>query len=863
MLANTTTWAGSSWIVIPVAGTAADTFTLTSTAGGNALAISPTGGTIHAGNTMPIRVNFRWSDNTDVGLRSGGITLTDAGGSTESMSVSGAVVSQRSLTAASLGVVGSVPVRVMAGATLSSAISSGDTAADLDSEATRVNTVPNGKATGNNVTVSYENPAGVLPTFDGQNQGAALNVVFTKPGVYGGTLNLAPKLLANGEASSVGPVAVQPVDMIYNVAVLANRVLTVARLGPAATAYAPMQRVMITGTTTTISTGANGPDDYHATRLLAVAGTACNSDVSVYYTGTPAHAEFNWPAQTDALTVQFTHTGPVEGTLDVSGALLANGESPSVGATVQAATFGYNVDVLANRTLTVGSVAPTRVMVNTIIGAYASIGVPSSGPDDAHATRITAVRNGTAGNGDVTVTYFSPTASTFVSTFNNPSETDLLNVKFTTTGSHTGTLDLAGSGSSLLANGEAAAVGAKLQPALLSYTNVVAVEQRKLVVGTPTVTFNNVLKGGYVGVTVNSTNANPDSNHTTSVVVAPTAAYNGLVLVQATTISNTGAQVYGQLAQYTTGSGTVSQTVAVNTAEAASVGDTKAYPNLTFKYAAGNVGVAALGSSAAFGPALSGFIPKGFTLGSFAASPSGNPSSVSLSSRVNPAGTLAWGGTNIYGPVGSEAQILISTRVGADTTVSMAWRPRSAYESGQTGSPAPGESTLLPGGAKWLTSDVVQVGISPAPSPSSPIVYAMQMSFDNRINQQLDGGASALEEFNKNSLYLAELTPGGQWQNAVVGDASVGANAQTHVNDSLADFLNQKLANLTSPTAIDAMLQSLVGSWGVDTNQDQAWAIIDHAATLAVVPEPASLLLLISAGAGLVLCRRRKLGGGK
>jgi hypothetical protein len=836
---------------------------LTSVAGEDALTISPPTGTIRAGSTTPIKFNFRWADNTHVGLRSGAITLTDAGGSTETMSVSGAVVNERSLTAGSLGTVGSAPLRVMAGATLSSAISSGGTAADLDREATRVNTVPKGKATGANVTVMYDNPAGVLPTFNGQNQSAALDVVFAKPGVYGGALNLAPRLLANGESSTVGRVTVQPVTMIYNVAVLANRMLTVARLGPASSYYSAMQRVMISGATTTIGTGAKGPDDYHATRLLAVAGTASNSDVSVHYTGTPAHSEFNWPAQTDALTVQFAHTGVMAGTLDLSGALLRNGESPSVGATVQTATFGYDVDVLANRTLAVGSVGPTRVMVNTIISAHPSIGVLASGPDDAHATRVTAVRNGTASNADLTVTYVSPTPSTFIQSLNNPGQSDLLNVKFTSTGPHTGTLDLAASGSSLLANGEAASAGAKLQPALLSYTSVTAVEQRKLVVGTPTVTFNNVLKGGYVGVTLNSTNANPDSNHTTSVVVSPTGAYNGLVTVQATTVSANGAQVYGQLAQYTTGSNTVSQTVAVKTAEAASVGDTKAYPNLTFKYAAGNVGVAALGGTAAFGPALTGFVPKGFTLGSFQASTFGNPANVSLSSRVNPVGTLAGGGTNIYGPVGSEAQILTSTGVGADTTVSMAWRPRSAYESGQTSTPAPGETALLPGGIRWLTSDVVQVGMSPTPSPGSPIIYAMQMSFDNRINQQLDNGASALDEFNRGSLYLAELTPGGQWQNAVAGNASVGANSQTHVNDSLADFLNQKLANL-SPAAIDGMLQSLVGSWGVDTNQDQAWAIIDHSATLAVVPEPASLMLLISAGAGLLLyCRRRNLGVGK
>jgi hypothetical protein len=863
MLANTTTWVGSSWITMTAPGTAADNFMLTSIADEDALTISPASGTIQKGSTTPVKFNFRWSDNTDVGLRSGGITLTDAGGSRETMSVSGAVVNERELTVGSLGITGIVPFRAMAGATLSVAISSGGTAADLDSEATRVNTVPKGKVTGTNITVTYANPAGVLPTFNGQNQSAALDVVFAKPGVSSGALNLAPKLLANGESKTVGGVKVQPVILRYNVAALANRVLTVGRLGTASSSAA-WQRVMISGGTTTIGTGAKGPDDYHATRLLAVAGTASNSDLSVYYTGTPAYPEFDSPYQTDALTVQFAHTGVMAGTLDLSGALLTNGEIPSVGATVQAATFGYNVDVLANRTLAVGSLSPARVMVNSIISAQPSIGVLASGPDDAHATRVTAVRNGTASNADVTVTYVSPTASTFITSFNNPGQTDLLNVKFTTTGPHTGSLDLAAGGSSLLANGEVASVGAKLQPAVLSYTNVTAVEQRKLVVGTPTVTFNNVLKGGYVGVTLNSSNANPDANHTTSVVVAPTGAYNGLVMVQATTVSANGVPVFGQLAQYTTGSKTVSQTVAVNTAEAASVGDTKAYPNLTFKYAAGNVGVAALGGTAALGPALTGFVPKGFTLGSFAASPAGNPTYVSMSSRVNPVGTLAGGSTNIYGPVGSEAQILTSTRMAADTTVSMAWRPRSAYESGQTSTPAPGESTLLPAGIKWLTSDVVQVGMSPTPCSGSPIIYAMQMSFDNRINQQLDKGATALDEFNKGSLYLAELTPGGQWQNAVAGDASVGANAQTHVNDSLADFLNQKLASLTSPAAIDGMLQSLVGSWGVDTNQDQAWAIIDHAGTMAVVPEPASLLLLISAGAGLLLYRRRRnLGTGK
>jgi hypothetical protein len=208
--------------------------------------------------------------------------------------------------------------------------------------------------------------------------------------------------------------------------------------------------------------------------------------------------------------------------------------------------------------------------------------------------------------------------------------------------------------------------------------------------------------------------------------------------------------------------------------------------------------------------------------------------------------------TNVYGPVGSEAQIVTSTRVAADTLVTMAWRQRSAYESGQSSTPAPGDATL-PSGIKFLTSDVVQTAITPS---SSPLVYAMQMSFSPTVIAAMDHGMTPLQEFNANSLYLGQInTQTNTWQNAVLGDASVGSKAQTGLDESLATFLNLKLAGL-SGSAADAMLQSLLGSWGVDTTNDQAWAIIDHAGTMAVVPEPATALLLISAG-GVMLWYRR------
>jgi hypothetical protein len=642
-------------------------------------------------------------------------------------------------------------------------------------------------------------------------------------------------------------------------AVLADRILTVAPLGDTA----PV-RVVLGGTlTTTLSSGSvpQVDGDNYATRVNMVRkGQATDGVVTVSYQTSLfgfAHwgftpSQFNAPGQTVKLNVVVPLSlapGAYSDTFDISSSLLSDGEAASVGATVQPAYLSYSLDALQNRTLTVGALPSARVLVNTPIATTISTG--PNDPDDSTATEVAIVPNGVAKSGDVTVKYNAPT----VPVFNGPGLSDNLMVTFSSTGLQTGSLNLA---PKLLANGEAPSVGAKVQPAVLNYSGVAVLARRQLsVVGGP-VTFNNVLKGGYVATTLLSTNSTgTDSNHATSVVVGGAAV--GGVMVQATTVSTGVATVYGQLTQYQTGKSAASGAVPVQTAEALSVGDTKSYSPLTFKYSGGDVGIATIGSSSAipptqtkFGAALSGFVPKGFTLGSFTASSSG-PAYVSLSSKVAPSGTLAGGGTNLYGPVGSEAEILDSTTVGSNTTVSMAWRQRNAYESGNS-SVAPAGGTL-PTGTRWLTSDVVKLGISPASTSASPVIYAMQMSFDNGINQQLDHGATALQEFNDNSLYLAQLTATG-WQNAVAGDLSLaGANAQTHVNDSLADFLNSRLQGLSGGLA-DQMLRSLVGSWGVDTTNDEAWAIIDHAGTMAVVPEPATVLLLLSAG-GVMLSYRR------
>ena len=57
-------------------------------------------------------------------------------------------------------------------------------------------------------------------------------------------------------------------------------------------------------------------------------------------------------------------------------------------------------------------------------------------------------------------------------------------------------------------------------------------------------------------------------------------------------------------------------------------------------------------------------------------------------------------------------------------------------------------------------------------------------------------------------------------------------------------------------------LGNFVGVWGVDTTNDEAWAVIDHNSMFAVVPEPSAIVL---AAFGLFGCafalRRRKNGG--
>jgi hypothetical protein len=243
-----------------------------------------------------------------------------------------------------------------------------------------------------------------------------------------------------------------------------------------------------------------------------------------------------------------------------------------------------------------------------------------------------------------------------------------------------------------------------------------------------------------------------------------------------------------------------------------------------------------------------------------------------LSSMVNPSNTLsqnttpaAWVtgtgsiGSALYGAVGSEADILASTALAANATISMQWRQRSP---GEAKSPTAAAGTTLPHGA-WLASDVVQIG-----GATSGVSYALQMTFDNRINLALGGSAYDNLANECSNLDMVELnTATNQWVNAATTGA-LGVDAQQGVSESLSAFL----VNHSTDT-----LAQLQGSWGVDptaTNQGigHSWAIVagggsgvfavdpsslaamsgSNFIATSLVPEPSSLALLIAAALGLL-----------
>jgi hypothetical protein len=446
-------------------------------------------------------------------------------------------------------------------------------------------------------------------------------------------------------------------------------------------------------------------------------------------------------------------------------------------------------------------------------------------------------------------------------------------------------------GNTGLFTGEVLASGTPVLPTLNVPYTATLLEPRQLAAATGTAASpisipaaeGGLLYGAVVPVnsySVKSNNVNYDSNHATLVYVGGAnpagqtvdAFWTGDGTSKVGEVTVTRTMVNGStptqtvavsVGAYALGPFSASASLSVATAEAPSVQDNTIYGPVSMTYSVANVGYAATGgvdpgnpNRQLFGAPLSAPVQAGAKI---APSPGGT----SLTSIVASAGTAGSHSTatgltnttlsaqavvdnsNYTGTVGSQCDILDSGVLAASTTVTMSWRNRDNAENGSFIDPS--WSTKLPAAVQWLASDVVNIGGVP-----SGAAFAMQMSYDDRINAFIDGPSHTP---SIEGSYLAKFVAG-KWENAVFNNTTTGANAQTKVGMSLSDFL---IAEYSAGRTLD----QLIGSWGVDLTNQQAWAIVNNGGgEYAVVPEPSTAVLLAAGLIGLIAYRRRKLRTG-
>jgi autotransporter-associated beta strand protein len=517
-----------------------------------------------------------------------------------------------------------------------------------------------------------------------------------------------------------------------------------------------------------------------------------------------------------------TSPGPRSGTITLHNT--ANTDEPNQAATVTGA-------VVDNRTLLVLSTMPLgRVMRNhTTSAATAALTSAAGHSVAADVTLQGGTFSTITGVTDGTLSLARLGAATFNGTTTSASA-DITGV-FTAVGARNQTATFAGSTTGLFG---AELPGQVLQPLAVTYTATV-VDPRSVTLSGGTLVQNVLLNGAYNILATLVTSGSDNERTRVSVAIVSAADANGLYISGGTGTLFNGAASSGTrlltgpaMASYGMRTGQLSLPV---TGEG--LGGEGSYSPVAVAYSL-SVGEATAdrsNSRNSFGAPLSAIVSA--HSGTYAG----------LESKV--VGVAGSGG----GPgLGTVVRILNGgNSTGSDATVLMRWRTRTLGETatseggtpGLPAAPLPPWMRDISGGHTGLLSDIVDIsGMAGTGTPGQTDLFVLQMDYTGALFYYA-GQEDSLRRDGR--IFLGYLNSEGQWVNAVEGN--IGANTTA-----------PSLLNVDGPFGGTLVL----GSWGVDTGNHTAWAVLDHNSQFAVLPEPATAALMLAGAAAGMFLRRRK-----